>query len=180
MLREDVSPVRPRTLYGTSKHATRLVASAFAAQAGVQLAWGRVFFLYGPGEQPGRLVPAIARGLLDGERVATSDGGQLRDFMHVRDVGAAFAALLDSGVEGPVNIATGAALPVRALIEAIAAEVGHPELLEWGALRRPDGDPDALVADVARLRDEVGFAPAVPLAAGVRETVEWWRGHLDG
>src|SRR4051794_3492357 len=85
-LREGSSPLRPATLYGTSKHATHLVAEAFASQAGVELAWGRVFFLYGPGEQPGRLVPALARGLLAGAPPAPSHRAPVRDLIHLPHV----------------------------------------------------------------------------------------------
>jgi nucleoside-diphosphate-sugar epimerase len=174
-LREQNSPLHPATLYGASKDATQKVAATFAEEAGVGLAWGRVFFLYGPGEQPGRLVPAVATALLAGERVPTSDGAQIRDFLHVRDVADAFVALLDSEVCGPVNIASGEPLAVGSLIEAIASDVGRPELIEWGALPRREGEPEVLLADTTRLREEVGFSPSVVLTEGVSETVEYWR-----
>ncbi len=74
---------------------------AAAPELAIELAWGRVFFLYGPGEAPGRLVASVARALLAGERAATGDGTQIRDFLHVDDVAGAFAALLDSDVTGP-------------------------------------------------------------------------------
>ena len=173
--REGTTPVRPHTLYGSCKHATHLVAETLAAQQGAELAWGRIFHLYGPGEREGRLVPSVARALLAGQAVPTSDGSQLRDFTHVRDVAAAFVALLGSDVQGAVNVASGKGVTVRAVIEAIAAETGHGELVEWGALARSPDDPPELVADVARLRDEVGFSASIPLEAGLRESVESWR-----
>jgi nucleoside-diphosphate-sugar epimerase len=173
--RELGTPLGPHTLYGTCKHATRLVAQALAAQRGASLAWGRIFHLYGPGEQAGRLVPSVARALLAGEPVRTSDGSQIRDFAHVRDVAAGFAALLDSDAQGPVNIATGRPVSVRAVIEAIAAATGNGELIEWGALDRVPGEPPELFADVTRMREEVGFTAGTDLAEGLRETVESWR-----
>ncbi|HST34325.1 MAG TPA: NAD(P)-dependent oxidoreductase [Solirubrobacteraceae bacterium] len=165
------TPQRPGTLYGTCKHATRLVAEAFAREAGLSVAWGRVFLLYGPGEDERRLVPDVARKLLAGEQAPTSDGTQERDFMHVDDVAAAFAALLDSAVEGPVNIASGEPVRIADVLALIARAAGRPELLRIGALPRRPGEPDLLVADVARLRDEVGFAPSVELERGIAETV---------
>jgi nucleoside-diphosphate-sugar epimerase len=167
----DATPQRPATLYGTCKHATRLVAEAFAREAGLSVAWGRVFLLYGPGEDERRLVPDVARKLLAGEQAPTSDGTQVRDFMHVDDVAAAFAALLDSPVEGPVNIASGEPVSIADVLALIARAAGRPELLRLGALPRRSGEPDLLVADVARLRDEVGFAPSVALERGIAETV---------
>jgi nucleoside-diphosphate-sugar epimerase len=139
-----------------------------------------VFFLYGPDEQPGRLVPSVVRSLLGGESVPASDGEQIRDFLHVSDVADGFASLLASDVCGPVNIASGEAVTVRTVIETIARSVGRPELIRWGALERGPGDPDVLLADVARLRDEVGFVPRITLEEGLMTTVDWWRERCGG
>jgi nucleoside-diphosphate-sugar epimerase len=172
---EGRTPLRPATLYGSAKHATREVVEAAAGLLGIAAAWGRIFFLYGPGEDPRRLVASVARALVNGERAPTSTGTQRRDFLHVADVGAAFAALVESEVLGAVNVASGEGRPLREVIEAIGREAGRPELLDIGALPSPAGDPDELVADVTRLREEVGFRPRIALAEGLAETVAWWR-----
>lgn len=172
---EATTPLDPATLYGKAKDATRRVVEAAADETGISTAWGRVFFLYGPREHPGRLVSSVARALVSGERAATSDGHQLRDFMHVDDVAAAFAALLASEVEGAVNVASGEPVALRTVIERIAAAAGRPDLLDLGALPPRPGDPPELVGAVARLHDEVGFRPAYTLDDGLAETVEWWR-----
>jgi len=165
------TPLRPATLYGACKHATHLIAETYAREAGLSLAWGRVFLLYGPGEDERRLVPQVARPLLAGEQAPTSDGAQLRDFMHVDDVAAGFVALLASAVEGSVNIASGEAVSIADVLALIADAAGHPELLRLGALQRRDGEPERLVADVARLRNEVGFRPSIALEQGIAATV---------
>jgi nucleoside-diphosphate-sugar epimerase len=171
-LAED-APTRPATLYGAAKHGLHTVAAAYADQAGFELAWGRVFFLYGPGEAPGRLVPAVARALLAGEPARTTDGTQVRDFMHVDDVARGFAALAGAdGVTGPVNVASGEDRMLRDVIEEIAAAAGRPDLLELGAVAQRPGEPQRLVADVTRLREEVGFTPAVTLQEGIRAVVQ--------
>lgn len=172
------APLRPATLYGAAKRGLHEVAQALAAEAGFGLAWGRVFFLYGPGEDERRLVGAVASALARGQRAATGAGTQTRDFLHVADVGAAFAALVDSGVDGPVNVASGEGRTLREVIETLGAIAGRPDLLDIGALpARPD-DPDVLVADATRLRDEVGFTPRFGLEDGLAETLAWWRVHM--
>jgi nucleoside-diphosphate-sugar epimerase len=175
---EGVTPLEPATLYGTCKDATHRVLEAAAEQLGIGLAWGRIFLLYGPDEAPGRLVAAVARALLAGERAQTSPGSQVRDFLHVADVAGAFVALIDSDVRGAVNIASGEGRTLREVIEAIGAAAGRPELLDVGALPARPGDPDELVADVARLREEVGFVPVIGLTEGIERTVAWWRDAL--
>lgn len=172
---EGVTPLEPATLYGSAKNATRALLQAAASELAIELAWGRVFFLYGPDEAPGRLVAAVARALVAGERAQTGDGSQIRDFMHVADVARAFAAVLDSPVTGAVNIGSGEGRPLRDVIEAIGAAAGRPDLLDIGSLPPRPGDPAQLVADVARLREEVGFVPQIGLREGVEQTVTWWR-----
>ncbi len=180
-LRELDSPygqataLEPATLYGACKHATHIAAEAIASQLGVSLAWGRIFFLYGTGEASARLVHSVARGLLAGEQVPTTDGLQLRDFMHVRDVASAFVALLGGDVRGAVNIASGQAVAVGELVRLIARETGGVERVRFGALERRAGEPEQIVADVERLRDAVGFTPTIGLREGVAETVAWLR-----
>ena len=178
-LRED-SALGPHTFYGTCKDATRRVAEGLGERAGVDVAWGRVFFLYGPGEDERRLVASVARALAAGERAATSDGAQVRDFLHVDDVAGAFSALAAGDVCGAVNVGSGDGVTVRRVIELIAQAAARPDLLDVGALApRPD-DPAALVADVARLRDEAGFVAQITLEQGIAETVAWWRERLGG
>ena len=170
---EADTPLRPVTFYGLCKDATRRVVE----RLGIETAWGRIFFLYGPGEHPGRLVAGVSRSLVAGERVATSEGTQLRDFLYVSDVAGAFAALTSSAATGAVNIGSGEAVPVGRVVELIAAAAGRPDLLDVGALARRPHDPEQLVADATRLREEVGWRPSVALEDGIAQTVAWWHEH---
>jgi nucleoside-diphosphate-sugar epimerase len=172
---EHVTPRRPATLYGVAKDAAHRVVRAAAEQAGVELAWGRVFFLYGPHEHPERLVSSVARALLAGRPAPVSSGVQVRDFMHVADVASGFVALLESDVAGPVNVASGDPVRIRDVVTAIGELAGRPDLPRLGELSDRPGDPPLLVADVRRLRDEVGFAPRHSLTEGLRATLDWWR-----
>jgi nucleoside-diphosphate-sugar epimerase len=175
---EEETPLRPATLYGAAKRGLHEVARAYAAGAGFDLAWGRVFFLYGPHEDAGRLVSSVIGSLLRGEEARTSEGTQVRDFLHVADVADAFAALLASDVTGAVNVASGDGIEIRKVVQRIGELTGREDLLSIGALPARDGDPPQLVADVRRLRDEVGWRPHFSLDQGLREAVDWWRGEL--
>jgi nucleoside-diphosphate-sugar epimerase len=174
---EAQTPLRPATLYGTCKHALHLMLEAYAAQAGLSAAWGRVFFLYGPHEYPQRLVSSVVRHLLRGERAPCTHATQRRDILYVEDVAAAFVALLESEVTGAVNIASGEAVELRAVINRIAEKLHGHELVDFGALPAAQSEPPLLVADVTRLREEVGWQPRFTLEEGLRRTIDWWRGE---
>ena len=175
----ESAPRNPATLYGAAKDGLHRILAPYAASAGLSLAWGRLFYLYGPGETPGRLVGDAARALLTGQRLATSEGRQRRDFLHIADAGAAFSALLDASVEGAVNIGSGAAVTVRSILEEIGALTGRPDLINFGARPLGPAEPACIEADIRRLADEVGFSPRYDLQRGLAETVTAWRAALS-
>jgi nucleoside-diphosphate-sugar epimerase len=169
------APLRPRSPYGVAKDALRRDAEGVAADADLSLAWGRVFFLFGPGEHPRRLVASIAQRLLAGEPAPCSDGRQVRDFLFSAEVARAFVALLDSPTRGPVNIASGTGVAVRHLAELVGSAAGRPDLLQFGALPRAPDDPPRVVGDATRLREDIGWRPVVTLSEAVARTVTSWR-----
>lgn len=174
---EETTRLAPATLYGTSKHALERVLHSWSRNAPLSAAWGRIFYLYGPHEHPSRLVAYVVRSLLRGEPALCSEGSQVRDFLHVEDAAAAFVTVLESGVEGAVNIASGNPVTLRAVLEEIAAQVGRPELLRLGA-RDASGEAPRIWASIHRLKDEVGWAPSYDLSDGIAQTVAWWRKQL--
>ncbi|MGJ3263434.1 MAG: NAD-dependent epimerase/dehydratase family protein [Salinarimonas sp.] len=170
-LDEATTPIRPATPYGAAKAALHQAGRAAAATHGFSCAWARLFTPYGPGEPPGKLVGALARALVAGERVAMTEGVQERDFLYVDDAAHAVAALLESEAAGPVNVGSGEAVRLRDLAARIAALAGGAGRIDLGARPRPPHDPDSLVAAVERLSREVGFHPAVPLEEGLARTL---------
>lgn len=171
---ENQTPCNPATLYGASKHALHQVAAAYCANHQVGLAWGRVFFLYGPGEADGRFVPAVVNGLLRQEAVPCSSGTQVRDFMYVADVASAFVALLVSEVSGSVNIASGEPHSLKEVGEEVMRQINGSGAVAFGILQDRQGDPAVLTADVTRLRDELDWRPAYSLEQGLAKMIAWW------
>lgn len=172
------TPCAPHTLYGAAKNALRLVLEPFAAQAGCSLAWGRVFFLYGPYEHPDRLVASVVRSLLKGEPARCSHGRQVRDYLYVGDVARAFVALVESDLSGPVNIASGQPITLRAIAERTGELLGRPELLRFGAIPAAPTDTPLVVGDVARLSRDLDWTPVYSLDDGLSRTIDWWRRQL--
>ena len=168
----------PITPYAREKLATYTEAERRLRGSTTALAWARLFYLYGPGESPRRLVPDVIAGLLKHERVATTAGTQVRDFLHVADVARALTAVALSPLQGAVNLGSGDPIRVLDIVETIAAITGRRDLIDVGA--RPENlvDPPYVSADNRRLVEETGWRPHYTLAAGLADTVEWWRRTL--
>ena len=153
LLREDETPEAPRYLYSAAKLALKNAALQAVADAGMTMAWSRIFWLHGPMEHPARLVPMIVRELSAGRPLQLrSHGQQVRDFLHVDDVAAGLHAAI--GVDRPqvVNIGSGRPVSVRDLAIQIADRLGCRELLSFAPPDTPLQEPPFVCADNTRLR----------------------------
>jgi nucleoside-diphosphate-sugar epimerase len=171
---DDRTPLRPSTLYGAAKDATRRALEAYATLTGLSFAWGRLFFPFGPGEQSSRVIAAAARAAVTGEPVSCSSGDQIRDFLYVEDAASAFAALTAGDATGCFDIGSGVGTPLRTVLCILEELAGRKDIMRFGEMPRRD-EPASIVADVRRLRDEVGWRPAYELREGLERTLEWWR-----
>ena len=172
---EQTTRIEPQTLYAISKDSTRRVLAAYLAQCQLPFAWARLFHLYGPGERPERLVASICRALAADAPALCSRGSAVRDFMDVRDVGAALATLALSEITGAVNIAAGHGVSVAQMAHKLGALAGRPDLVHLGALPDRAGEPLRITASGARLRAETGFLPARNLDEGLADALRYWK-----
>jgi len=175
---EALTPTVPNTVYGACKHALDVMLRSLAPTLDLSLSWGRVFFLYGPREHPKRLVSSVILSLLKGDPAKCSHGRQVRDYMHVQDVADGLSALVDSDLEGPVNVSSGQATTLREIVLTVGEILGKPELIQLGALPARANDTPLVVGDNTRIVEALGWNPRHDLAAGLEHTVDWWRHHL--
>ena len=176
---EDVSSIAAQTEYGLAKSSLYRVFGSYCAKLGLSGAWGRPYFLYGPGEAPHRLAADVIISLLQGREALCTHGLQKRDFLHVDDVADAMIRLMWSGYEGPLNIGSGRAIALKDLIEEAGRQIGRPELIRLGARETRPGDPGLVEADPARLREVLGWTPRYDLHNGIAHTIAWWRQELE-
>jgi nucleoside-diphosphate-sugar epimerase len=175
----EESPAKPHDLYGAAKHALFLAGSHFAALTKIELIWPRIFYVYGPHEDPRRLVSSVIVALLKGESAPTTRGEQMRDYLHVEDVADALCAIAENGVSGAVNVASGTDVTVAQVATQIGRLTGRPDLLRLGALPYREGEPMVIRAGTRRLRDEVGWKARFDLAGGLADTINWWKAWLS-
>ncbi len=175
---EKLTPLKPSTLYGVSKNSLNNILYRYALLHDVSYAWGRIFFLYGPYEIEKRIIPYVITSLLKNEPARCTEGQQIRDFLHVEDVANAFVSLLDSNLNGSVNIASGMPVSIKQIAEKLGSIINKPDLVQLGARSDSPDEPPVILADVNRLKFELDWHPKYDLDQGLQSTVAWWKDKL--
>jgi dTDP-L-rhamnose 4-epimerase len=168
---EDAPP-DPRNVYAATKLAQEHLCAAFARETGATVTTLRYHNVYGPRmprDTPYAGVASIFRSALASGAAPRvfEDGGQLRDFVHVRDVARANLRALGESPPGTYNIASGTPRTVLDMASAIAEAVGGPEPQVTGEWRA--GDVRHVFAATDRAADRLGFRAAEDFEAGMRE-----------
>lgn len=168
--REDSTPLNPASLYGISKDATRRLLAAVCEKHHVDWAWGRVFFPYGSGDSPDRLIPSLIK-VFRHERVPFGvNSANYRDFVHAADVGDAFVTLLTSHGCGSYNICSGKPVSIEDLVCRIASAMNaDPTMVLRLPVERSIG-PTVLVGENSKL-EAVGWRPSIKLSQGLEMTI---------
>ncbi len=135
----------PVTPYSAAKAAAFMTLKQWLPLQGVEFLWARLFYLYGKGEDPRRLVPYLHQQMQAGAMSDLTSGTQLRDFMDVEDAAALLLMDAFSDRQGASNIASGQGITVRQLAETIADEYGRRDLLNFGARADNLTDPPCVV-----------------------------------
>lgn len=180
----ESDPPLPISPYAVSKLAGEYYCTAFFHCYGLETVSLRYFNVFGPGQSwtgpYANAIPVFTRALLEGRPAPVfGDGKQTRDFVYIDDVVQAnLAAAQSKAAPGRFyNVASGVRLSVLEMIDLIAGALGVKPAVEF----RPPRVGDVLhtEADISRIRQELGYAPAVPPREGVRRTVEWLAAHRD-
>ena len=167
-------PMDPPTVYGAAKVGAELIGRSAAAEIGVAFITLRLFNVYGPGENPARLIPHVVDAVAGGTVADLTSGDQVRDFVFVDDVAEAFEAcgVLANPVSRSFNVATGVGTPVRDVaFEAAQAAGGGPRSLGFGARPPREDEPTRVVGDASALTEATGWNPQISVADGVGRTV---------
>jgi dTDP-6-deoxy-L-talose 4-dehydrogenase (NAD+) len=151
-LREDL-PTAPVTAYGQAKDALRRRLEALRRTMPFDFTWARLFYLYGPGQAPGSLLPQLEQAIDRGDEAFPLSGGeQLRDYLPVGEAASLIVALALNGRDnGIVNVCSGRPITVRALVERAAARLGSSIQLDFGRYPYLDYEPMAFWGDRSKL-----------------------------
>ena len=175
----NVNPIGPRGVYDEAKRFAEAMTTAYHRYHGLDAKIVRIFNTYGPRMRlhDGRAIPNFIIQELRGEDVTVyGDGDQTRSFCFVSDLVRGIIALAESDVHEPVNIGNPAEMTIRQLADAIIAATGSHSRVVRKPL--PADDPKVRQPDITRARTLLGWEPRIPLAEGLRKTIEYFRAAL--
>jgi dTDP-glucose 4,6-dehydratase len=169
-----VNPVGPRGVYDEAKRFAEAMAAAYRRAHAVPVRIARIFNTYGPRmrRHDGRAVPTFIAQALAGEPLTVHGRGeQTRSLCFVDDLIEGFWRLLGSDLQDPVNVGNPEEVTVLRLAEIIREAVGSRS--EVAFTERPVDDPEVRSPDITVARSRLGWEPQVPLAEGLKRTVQW-------
>lgn len=175
--RENHTELKPNTLYGVFKNTTHQMIEAWCKEAKISYAWGRVFSVYGPHEDPKRLTSSLIMNLLKNQEASCSSGNLIRDYLHTYDIANAFVHLLSSEYVGPINISSGDGIPLGKLAIEIAEQLGKKDLLSVKELLPSLQNPLKIIGDNTELV-RIGWHQKYSIEEGLAETISWWKENL--
>ncbi len=173
----ETDALMPRNPYSASKAGADRLAYSYFATYELPVIVTRASNNYGPYQYPEKVIPLFVTHAIDDIPVPLyGDGLNVRDWLHVQDHCTALDLLLTKGVPGETyNVGGGNEVRNIDLTKRILALVGKPESLIRPVTDRP-GHDRRYSLDCSKLK-AMGWRPAVPFDEGLRQTVDWYRGH---
>ena len=177
----NVNPIGPRGVYDEAKRFAEAMTTAYRRCHGLDTKIVRIFNTYGPRMRvrDGRAVPNFIAQALRGEDLTIyGDGTQTRSFCYITDLVDGILRLMRSDANDPVNLGNPNEMTVAGIAEQIIRLTGSSSRIVHEPL--PVDDPKVRQPDIGRARKVLDWAPRVPLAEGLTETIAWFRTALDG
>ncbi len=168
----------PNSSYAVTKASATLYCRYIAQSRRVRLPTLRLYSVYGPYEEPSRLVPTLVVQGLSGELPPLVNPNVARDYVYVEDVNDAYllAATQPEQEFGAIyNVGVGIQLSMRQVVEAARQEMQISAVPDWGSMPDRHWDTSVWVADNRKIRNGLGWQPHHNFEQGLHLTVNWFR-----
>ena len=182
---DEDAPLEPASPYGRSKLAQDLLALRAAADDGLDVVVARPFNHIGPRQESHFAIASFARqiALIEAGRaepvIRVGNLDARRDLVDVRDVADAYERLMTAGVSGrPYNICSGRTIRIGDALDQLVGLARAPVHLLVDPARLRPADAAGIVGNAGRLHRESGWTPRYTLEETLRDTLDWWRGHI--
>ena len=179
----EADPIAPANPYGLSKVAQEMVGTASGGHEHTCIA--RPFNHFGIRQDPAFVAAAFAKqiaeieaGLLPPElRVGNLEAR--RDLTDVRDTVRAYRLIVERGVPlRPYNVCSGRAIAVRDLLDMLLSKARVDVRVVVDPARYRPNDTPLVLGDASRIRNELGWTPAISLEQTADDLLQYWRDRI--
>lgn len=178
---DEDDALEPNSLYAITKAAATHYCRLKGRESGVNAVTVRLYSVYGPYEDPGRLIPSLIVHGLNGRLPPLVSSEIARDFIYVDDAVDAMIRIATSTVPpGSIyNVCSGVQLNLGEVVRTATQLMGVNAKPVWSSMKERSWDTDVWVGTGARLERELGWRASTSFAEGLRQTVDWFRAYPD-
>lgn len=177
---DENKPLAPTSIYAINKRDQEEMSLSVGHAYDIPTVALRYFNVYGPRQalsNPYTGVVAIfsARILNGNPPLIFEDGSQSRDFVHVKDIVQANLLALESPEADYeiFNVGTGIRTSIMEIANILLEQFGYSEMSPRVEQRFRAGDIRHCYADISKISNRLGYAPAISLKKGMRDLVQW-------
>jgi nucleoside-diphosphate-sugar epimerase len=175
----ETDVLEPNSFYAVAKSAQSLLCQHVGRSTRSAVVTLRPFSVYGPYEEPTRLIPHLMLAAIDGKPIEMASRQTVRDFVYIDDVVDVYLEIdkLREMAGEILNVGTGVQTSLAQLVAAMDEVNGAPIDARWGELPPRSWDSSVWVADVSKLRRLLGFVPRTTVRQGLATSLDWFRRH---
>jgi UDP-glucose 4-epimerase len=170
--------LEPNSHYAVTKATATHYGRHMARSLNVRISTLRLYSVFGPYEDPGRLIPTLIMSGLEGRLPPLVDPTIARDYVHSDDVSEAFLLAAGSCVREPdaiYNVGSGLQTSLQEVVDIAREVLQIEELPQWGSMPNRSWDSSCWVADNRKIKQELGWQPRLSFQQGFQSLIDWMR-----
>lgn len=173
----ETDRIEPNTVYGVSKATATLYCAHRGREGKLPVVVLRLFSVYGPWEEPTRLIPTVIRKSLAGESLQLSSPSTVRDFVHTEDIERAYIlAMHKDGINGEIiNVCSGKQQNLSRVANIIKEVTRSKSEVIWSAYENRSFDGNVWVGKPNLAKNKLGWRAEIDFEDGIKKTVSWFK-----
>lgn len=174
--------LEPNSHYAITKAAATHYAQFTSRQRSLHAVAVRLYSVYGPYEEPSRLIPTLLVHAFEGRLPPLVSPHTARDFVYVDD---AVEAILQVAAHSHLprgsvyNVCTGKQSTVASVVSLVRELLAVPAEPVWSSMESRSWDTNSWVGSPQAIERDVQWKAAVDIATGLQKTIDWFRAHPD-
>ena len=177
---DESEPLEPNSDYAETKASATELCRSMAVQHQLPLCTLRLYSVYGPYEEPTRLMPRLIVHGRRGTLPELVDARTARDFIDVNDVVRAYLLAAASATQEPggvYNVGSGVQTTVGEAVAIARRALGITAEPQWLSMTPRSWDTQTWVANITRIRARLHWQPTRSLPQGFEAMVQWYEAN---